>query len=471
MSSLAVHTLWRGLAEAGWLVERAFLDPQPGHTLDHGTSLRDFHLLACTCAYEPDYLNLPRLLEAGGVPALAAERGPEDPLLIAGGPGVTQNPEPLAPLFDLLFIGEVEPVWPQLQSALALAADSREAALEAAEQVPGIYRPDRPPAAPVPRQVRREVDRYPTASVVVTPEAELSDMFLVEIGRGCPQTCKFCLARQLYHPFRPRSLESLLATIRPALAVTRRVGLLGAALSDHPHLLELCETLAAEGARISTSSLRVDAITPRLVEILASGGARTLTLAPETGGEALRRRIGKPIAQEHILAAARAAQEAGMAAVKLYFMVALPDETDADRQAIPALVADLRRAAPRLRLEVALSPLVPKPHTPWEGLPLPPLAEIRRQCAQVRQDLGRQGITVHVGSARGALVQTALSRGGRELGPVLVAASRAGGDFSAVRRACRGAGLRLEDYAQPPAEPPWRVVRMDGCPPRGETPA
>ena len=471
MSSLALHTLWRRLAEAGWLVERAFLDPQPGHALDHGTALRDFSLLAFTCAYEPDYLNIPRLLEAGGVPPLAADRGPQDPLVIAGGPGVTQNPEPLAPLFDLLFLGELEPVWPQLSAALALAVDSREAALEAAAAVPGVYWPAHPPTRPIPRQVLREVDAHPTASVAVTPHAELSDLFLVEVGRGCPRTCKFCLARQLYHPFRPRSLESLLATLRPALAVTPRVGLLGAALSDHPQLLELCETLAAEGAQISTSSLRVDAITPRLVEMLAAGGARTLTLAPESGSETLRRRLGKPMTQAHILAAAQAAQEAGMAALKLYFLVALPEETDADRQAIAALVADLRQAAPRLRLEVALSPLVPKPHTPWEDLPLLPLEEIRRRCTQVRQELGRQGISVDVGSARGALVQTALSRGGQELGPVLVAASRAGGDFSALRRACRQAGLRLEDYAQPPAEPPWRVVRMDGCPPREEAPA
>jgi radical SAM superfamily enzyme YgiQ (UPF0313 family) len=463
MSSLAVHALWRLLSRAGWTVERAFLNPDPGRGLEHGTRLRDFHLLAFTCAYELDYLHVPRLLEAGGVPPLREQRGPQDPLVIAGGPGVTQNPEPLAPLFDLLFIGEIEPGWEQLQAALAPAAESKQTALEAAAEVPGVYRPGRPPTEPIPRQVLREVDLFPTASLAVTPEAELGDMFLVEVGRGCPQACRFCLARQIYHPFRPRSLESLLATIRPALPVTPRVGLLGAALSDHPDLLPLCEALVQEGAQISTSSLRVSTLTPRLAQILAAGGARTLTLAPETGNEALRRKIGKPLAQEQILAAAQAAQEAGIATLKLYFLVALPEETEEDRQAIAELVAEVRRAAPRLWLEVALSPLVPKPHTPWESLPMPPVAEIRRRCAQVRRALGRQGLAVTVGSARGALAQVALSRGGQELGPVLAQASRAGGDFAALRAACRQAGLRLEAYAEPPADRPWRVVRMDGC--------
>ncbi len=460
MSSLAVHTLWRLLAEAGWEVDRVFLDPQLGRSLEHGARLRDFDLLVFTCAYELDYLNLAPLLEAGGIAPLREQRGGHGPLLCAGGPGVTQNPEPLAPLFDLLFVGEVEPVWAELAAALALVAHSKRAALEAAAPVPGVYRPDQPPSAPLIRQVLREVDRSPTASVAVTPEAELSDMFLVEIGRGCPQTCRFCLARQIYHPFRPRSLAGLLTTIRPALAVTKRVGLLGAALSDHPHLLELCETLAAEGAHLSTSSLRVDALTPRLAQVLAAGGARTLTLAPETGNETLRRAIGKPIRQAQILAAAQAAAAAGLGTLKLYFMLGLPEETAEDRASLAELVADLRQAAPGLRLEVALSPLVPKPHTPWADREVLAVPELRRRAAEVRKALGRLGITAHFGSPRGALVQTALSRGGQELGPVIVEAGREGGSLPAVREVCRRHGLRLEDYARAPREQPWRIVSV-----------
>ncbi len=342
MSSLALHTLWRLLAEAGWSVQRAFLSPDPGRGLEHGSRLRDFHLLAFTCAYELDYLNLPRLLEEGGLRPLREERKPEDPLVIAGGPGVTQNPEPLAPLFDLLFIGELEPVWQQLQPALALAAQSKAAALEAAAEIPGVYCPQRPRWRPVVRQMLREVDLFPTVSVAITPEATLSDMVLAEVGRGCPQACRFCLARQLYHPFRPRSLESLLASLLPALSVTRHVGLLGAALSDHPQLLSLCETLAEEGALLSSSSLRVGALTPRLAEVLAQTGAQTLTLAPETGREVLRRQIGKPVSQEQILDAAQAAQKAGIRALKLYFMVALPEETEEDRLAAQLTERELK---------------------------------------------------------------------------------------------------------------------------------
>lgn len=462
MSSLAVHTLWRLLQQEGWRCDRAFLNPQPGRTLQEDRPLSEYDVLAFTCSYELDYLNIPRLLEAGGLAPLRADRGPEAPLLIAGGPAVTANPEPLALLFDLIFIGEIEPVWPQLALALREVAGSREAAAEAASAVPGIYWTDRPPEQPLVRQILRQVDNHPTASVAVTPEAEFSDMFLVEVGRGCPHSCCFCLSRQIYHPFRPRSHEGLLDTIRPALGVTQRVGLVGAAVSDHPDLLPLCQTLQAEGIQVSTSSLRAEAATPELLEILTASGTRSITLAPETGREELRRSIGKPLSQDQLRAAVVAAQEAGLNAVKLYFIVGLPGETDSDRQAIGELIEDLRRQAPGLRLEVSVSPLVPKPHTPWARLEMPPLTEMRARCQQVRRDLERQGLKVSVGSSRWALVQTAFSRGGAELAPVLVEASRAGGDFTAVREACRKTGLRLEDYLAPPTESPWRIVRLNG---------
>lgn len=463
MSNLAVHTLWRLLQQESWRCDRAFLNPQPGRSLREGRPLSEYDLLAFTCSYELDYLNIPRLLEAGGLTPLRADRGREAPLLIAGGPAVTANPEPLSPLFDLLFIGEIEPVWPQLAQALREAARSREAALEAASEIPGIYCPDRPPAQPVVRQVLRQVDDYPTASAVVTPEAEFGDMFLVEVGRGCPHSCRFCLSRQIYHPFRPRSLAGLLETTRPAREVTQRIGLVGAAVCDHPDLLSLCQTLQAEGLQVSTSSLRADTITPELLEVLAASGTRSITLAPETGREELRRSIGKPLSQDQIRATVVAAQEAGLNSVKLYFLVGLPGETRQDRQAIAGLVEDLRRQAPGLRLEVSVNPLIPKAHTLWEGLEMPPLTEMRTRCRQVRRDLERQGLKVAVGSARWGLVQTAFSRGGAELAPVLIQASRAGGDFAAVREACRQAGLRLEDYLAPPTELPWRIVQIEGC--------
>lgn len=460
MSSLATHTLWRLLAEAGWQTHRAFLDPEPGHSLETGWPLSSYHLLACTCSFELDYLHLAALLEAGGIPPLRRERSAEAPLLIAGGPGVTANPLPLAALFDLIFLGEVEEVWPRLAAALRQAPHARVAALEAAAEVPGILRPDQLPSAPLPRQRLREVDAYPTASVALTPKAQFSDMFLVEIGRGCPHTCRFCLAREIFSPFRPRSEPVLLRTIRPALEATRRVGLVGAALSDHPRLLELCETLVAEGAQLSTSSLRVDKLQPQLLELLASSGARSVTLAPEAGTEKLRASLGKRFTDEQVLAAAEAAQAVGLRGLKLYFMLGLPEETEADRAAIGQLMAEIHCRAPRLRLEAALSPLVPKPHTPWAEHQMAPVAKMRAWQSAVQRDLRRQGVRVTVGSARWALVQAAFSRGGEELGPVLVAAARRGGSLPAVRAALKEAGLRLEDYLAPPAEAPWKIVDL-----------
>lgn len=472
MSSLAVHVLYDLLNRRGPGCERVFLpDGEEGgvlRSLESGTPLGGFDVVLITSSFEPDWLNIPRMLKAGGVPPLRGERGEKAPLVIAGGPAVTMNPEPLAALVDAFVIGEIEPIGEQFVTMLA-EAGSKAAALEGLAGLEGVYAPGAADHAPGPGGYRRRVrrlwadvlDEAPTESVILTPHTEFGDRFLVEVGRGCGRSCRFCLARRIYRPLRARRPETLLAQVDRALAHTDRVGLVGAAVSDYPWTDELFNGLRARGAKVSVSSARVESVTEAMLEALAASGQETLTLAPEAGTEGLRGHIGKALEEERLIDCINLGLRAGISRYKLYFMVGLPGETRRDVEAIAGLVMKVRRAAPGAMLSVGLNPFVPKPHTPFEREGMCPRAELTRRLNAAMGALRREGVReVSVGSARWAEAQAVLGRGGRELGRALVAAS--GGDLARLKAAVREAGGRWGDYIQAQEHEegtaPWEVV-------------
>jgi len=266
MSSLATHTLYTLLNTAQIACERAFIesDSAPVRSLETGTPLRDFDFLAITSSYELDWLTLPRVLEASGLPSRREDRD-GSPLVLMGGPAVTAAPLPLSGLYDVALIGEVEPVLPELLDALtASPAEAR----ERLAAVPGFYVPalhGLPAPGALRRRCARDLDAFETTSAVLTPRTEFADRFLVEMGRGCGRGCAFCLARRAYQPLRWRSLPRLLDTIRRGLAYTPDLGLIAAAVSDFPYLDDLCHELLniLPDLRLSTSSIRAWRPPPR----------------------------------------------------------------------------------------------------------------------------------------------------------------------------------------------------------------
>ena len=297
MSSLAVHTLYRLWNSRDEVVcERVFSGSSvPPLSLESASPLDYFPVLAFTISYEVDYFNVVEILRSAGLPPRAADRDDSHPLVIAGGPAVSANPEPLAPLLDAVLIGELEPVFEPLTAALRLVPDGREAALGALAQVPGVYLPNLVFGSTPPPRIRRQwledLDAVPTHSAIFTPDTEFGDMGLIEIARGCGRGCRFCLAGYAYRPPRQRSVDSILAQARELLKHQDRVGLVSAAVSDHFAIDQLATELRALGARISVSSMRVDPVSEPLVRALAESGTRTLTIAPEAGSERLRRAI------------------------------------------------------------------------------------------------------------------------------------------------------------------------------------
>jgi len=464
MSSLAVHTLYRMWnAHDDMVCERVFAEPPgPPLSLESAVPLDYFPVVAFTISYEVDYFTVVELLVSAGIPPRAAERDDTHPLVIAGGPAVSANPEPLAPLLDAVVVGEVEPVFEQLTAALHLVADGRDAALGALARIPGLYLPAQVAGADAPHRVERQwlhdLDSFPTHSAIFSPDTEFGGMALIEIARGCGRACRFCLAGYVYRPPRQRSVGSILAQARELLRFEDRLGLVSAAVSDHTHIDELAVELRGLGAKLSVSSMRVDPISEPLVRALAESGTQTLTIAPEAGSERMRQVINKTQTEDDVLRAVEIAARYDFSQIKLYFMLGLPGEQDADLQAIVDLALACAGRFPR-QVTVNITPFVPKAHTPFQRLAQTPAREIKRRLDRVERALRKRGIGVKAESPAWAEIQGTLARGDQRLAEALLAVERP--SPARWRRALDAAGFSLSDLLgeRPAGEAlPWAFI-------------
>jgi len=379
--------------------------------------------VALSVSFELDYLHVVGMLRAAGIPLRASERETVDPLVILGGPAVSANPEPLAPLADAVVIGEAEELLSELIEPVREGwRGDRRAALEALARVRGVYVPLLHDGQPIPRRVVTDLDTYPLATRIYAPGAEFGDMGLIEISRGCGHGCRFCLAGYWYRPVRERSPEVVLDQAREVLRHRNKVGLVAAAASDHSRIDELVAGLRGMGAAIAVSSLRVSPLSPALVRALSESGTRTITFAPEAGSEHLRRAVSKGIDHDDILAAVALAAGEGFETLKLYFMVGLPGETDDDVQALIDLVGEIRGIFPR-NVVVNVTPFVPKAHTPFERQPMTGEEVLRRRLARIAAGMAALRVELRAEDVREARWQGVLARGDRRVGEALLEAS------------------------------------------------
>jgi radical SAM superfamily enzyme YgiQ (UPF0313 family) len=427
MSNLGIHAIYKLLNGYSDVVcERVFRgkgQQEPPYGIESQRPLTDFAVIAFSVTYELDYFNVISILRASGIPLYASERDETHPLVIVGGACITANPIPLSPFFDCLCIGEAEAILPEMLPVLGEGlGGKRQDLLKALASLPGVYVPQSHTGTPVARQWVANLDDFPVTSAVLTPDTELGNLYLIEVERGCAWGCNFCLVSNIFSPARFRSVDGLLAQVETGLRYRKRIGLVGPAVTDHPHIEELVSGIRDMGAQLSVSSLRMKPLSDTVLSAVARG-TRTVALAPEAGSERLRRVIGKGFTEDDVLRAVEKSARQGFKQLKLYFMIGLPTETDWDIEEVIRLslackaILDRQRQGSRITLTV--SPFVPKAGTPFQWLPMAALETLARRLSLLERILQIIGIQVKAESLAWSRVQAILARGDLKVSEVL----------------------------------------------------
>ena len=437
MSSLGFQTIYREINESpGRAAERAFLpDDVDAHTraklpISTYESLRpvgDFPVVGMSVAFELELAGVVQSLELAGIPALSRDRTEQHPFILMGGPLTFSNPLPLSPFADAILMGEADETIHQALDVLFSVHD-RQARLEALAQIPSCFVPSLH-GDQMPLGAKCDNARLPAHAVIRTPHTELRNMFLIEAERGCSRGCAYCVMRRSTNGgMRIVPMETILAKI-PEDAT--KVGLVGAAVSDHPKICDIIETLAGQGKEVSLSSLRPDRLNDRFVAALRKAGHTALTTASDGASQRLRDTINRKTREKHLHEVAKLAREHGMKRLKLYMMVGLPEEIDADIDELIQFGMEISRIIP---LSLGIAPFVSKRNTPLDGLPFAGIDMVEQRLARLRKGVkGR--VDVRATSARWAWVEYVLAQGGAAEGLALYEAVKAGGKFADYKRA------------------------------------
>lgn len=434
MSSLGFLTIYREInSRPGRAAERAFLADEGAPrtavltTYESGTPVGNFRVVALSVAYELEIAGVIQVLEASGIPPLAADRDESHPFILCGGPLTNSNPLPLSPYADAIVMGEADEL---IHGALDVifGASKKHEALAMLARVPGCYVPEHH-GIELPELAKAEHEKLPAFSPIRTPHTELSDMFLVEAERGCSRGCAYCVMRRSTNGgMRIVDMDRLLSLVPPD---ARKVGLVGAAVSDHPKIVEIVETLAAQGRQVSLSSLRPDRLNDAFVAALKKGGARILTTALDAPSQRLRDSISRKAREQHLVRCAELAHKHEYKHLKLYMMVGLPSETDDDIDELVRFATELSRIHP---LALGIAPFVAKRNTPLDGEAFAGIKIVDKRLERLSRGLkGR--VDVRATSARWAWIEYVLAQGGPAEGKAIAAAVKDGGRFADYKRA------------------------------------
>ena len=480
MSNLGLHIIYEeinlhpsSVCERIFLPEKKELDAYdktktPLMSVEMQRPMHQFDVVAFDVTFEMDYFHIPLMLRYGRVPVMSEDRTGFDPIVIAGGPCATFNPEPFADFIDAFIIGEGEGIVTAVLERIRKGrenGESREETIAALAQIDGVYVPvlytpryddnkcfvGYDIADGAPKIIRRHFEPLTSGgeTVIATNFTEFGAMYIIEVARGCGRHCRFCMAGYCFRVPRVRSLDILKEGVDRAEKLGKKVGLMGAAISDYPEVDELVTYIRSKDMRYSCASLRADSLTQAVVDGLAESGQKTITIAPETGSERLRRVINKGISEENLRTAAQLSAKSGIQHMRLYIMIGLPTETDEDIDAIVGLAertqAHMAEVGCKGRLTLSINPFIPKPFTPFQWMAMDHQKSVEKKLQYIKKSLQKnRRIEVLVESPKEAYIQGVLARGDRRLGKVLAACALDRGSKS-FKSEMKKAGLDMDD--------------------------
>ena len=480
MSNLGLHIIYEeinlrndSVCERIFLPEKKELEAYdktktPLMSVETQRPMHQFDVVAFDVTFEMDYFHIPLMLRHGRVPIMGKDRTEFDPIVIAGGPCATFNPEPFADFIDAFIIGEGEGIVSRVLDIIRdgkMEGLDRHAILRQLADVSGVYVPSLyvpiynedgefkgyDIVEGVPKTIKRHYEMLTSGgeTVVATNYTEFGAMYIIEVARGCGRHCRFCMAGYCFRVPRVRPLDILKEGVERAEKLGKKVGLMGAAISDYPEVDELVNYIRSKDMRYSCASLRADSLTQAVVDGLADSGQKTITIAPETGSERLRRVINKGISEEHLQNAATLSAKSGIQHMRLYIMIGLPTETDEDIEAIVGLAertqAHMAEVGCKGRLTLSINPFIPKPFTPFQWMAMDNQKAVEKKLQYIKKALQKnRRIEVLVESPKEAYIQGVLARGDRRLGAVIAACAADRGSKS-FKSEMKAAGLDMDN--------------------------
>ena len=432
------------------------------YSIESGTPLSDFDVIGFSLSYEMDYTRVPLMLSMAGIPVYSEERDFVFPLIIAGGAFSFYNPEPVAPFFDAIVLGEGEETLLALTDILKNKEcfKDKEELFSELVKIEGIYIPHLyslsygkkiSPAADFKRQYIKKIDRFDGFSSIITPETEFSNMFLFEVARGCKNRCKFCMVGHCFNPYREKSISSLKEALNKGKGFTSSVGLIAPSIGDFSYIDSLCDFIIKSGLFLSFSSLRADRVSDTMLESLKISGRKTITVAPETGSEDLRKKCLKFTGNDVYYHVVERSGEFSIKNVKLYFMIGLPGETFEDIKEIITFTQNIRNIINKRgggNLSLSINQFIPKPGTGFERYPLERADVIQEKIKYLKKGFKKIGnIKFKFEGARWAVVQALLSLGDREVSKFIYSVSRAEKEnFQAWKKAFKDNNMDPDFY-------------------------
>jgi radical SAM family uncharacterized protein len=431
-------------------------------SLESQSPLQNFHIIAFSLSFENDYINILKILQLGRIPLLRAQRGENHPLIIGGGITSFLNPEPLADFFDLFLMGEAEANLNEFIGAfnkISRDTSNRQELLEKlALKIESLYVPSLytieynkdgtiKSRSSINKEAHRKItparprsrDLKVNRSTIISPDTELADRLLIEVGRGCGRSCRFCAAGFVYRPPRFQKEEEVIECVDSALNENSQIGLLSASILDTPGIGKISSRIIEKGGTFSVSSLRADLLTEEMLEYLKAGGQKSVAIAPEAGSERLRRVINKHLTNKQILDAVRIIAGVGDFSIRLYFLIGLPTETMDDVADILDLVKSIKHHMVKEsksrgkigRIKLSVNCFIPKASTPFQWFPMESVSSLKEKQKWLKGAFSKEGgVKITFDVPKWAYLQALLSMGDRRVASILLKAHDFDGNWS-----------------------------------------